>query len=60
MPGDKAFYYSNEDGYLQGAVLTHVDDVILAGNIDLLKKLEENSRNIHSIKIERNKFRFIG
>ena len=26
MPGDEAFYYLHEEGKLQGAVLTHVDD----------------------------------
>ena len=30
MPSDEAFYYLHGDGNLIGAVLTHVDDLILA------------------------------
>ena len=39
-PGDKAFYYSHEDGELQRAVLTHMDDFILAQLWHLLKRLD--------------------
>ena len=31
---DEAFYYSNVEGNLQGAILTHVDDFYIAGTPD--------------------------
>ena len=31
MDGDETFYFLDEDGFLKGAVLMHVDDFSLAG-----------------------------
>ena len=36
IPVDEAFYYLYEEGEFQGAVLTHADDLILAGSIYLI------------------------
>ena len=41
MEGDEAFYYLHQDGELQGAVITHVDDFTLAGTEDFIKKVLE-------------------
>ena len=35
--GDKALYYSNVEGNLQGVILTHVDDFYIAGTPDFVK-----------------------
>lgn len=37
MPGDEAFYYLREEGELQGAVLTHIDNLILARNAEFIE-----------------------
>ena len=39
IDGDVAFYYFHEDGHLQGAILTHVDDFHLTGIDNLIKKI---------------------
>ena len=41
MPGDEEFYYLYEDERLVGAVLTHVDDLILAGNKKFVERIRE-------------------
>ena len=55
MEGDEAFYYQHEDGELKGAVITHVDDVTLAGTEDFIYKvLEIMNRDLMVSKIERD------
>ena len=58
MPKDKAFYYLHEQGELQGAVLTHVDDFTIIGNENFLEKGILDTLTI--FKVEKDKFRFTG
>ena len=37
--GDEAFYFSNIEGILHGAILMHVDDLEIAGTPDFIKKV---------------------
>ena len=37
LEGDEALYFLNEGGKLKGAILTHLDDVTLAGSADFLR-----------------------
>lgn len=37
--GDEAFYYSNVEGSVQGAILIHVDDFYIAGTPDFVKRV---------------------
>ena len=61
MEGDKAFYNLHRNGELMGAVITHVDDFILAGTEDFIKEvLETISRELTVSKIEKDKFRYTG
>ena len=61
MPGDEVFYYLHEDGKLVGAVLTHVDDLILARNEEFVERIREGIAMVLAVsKIERDKFRFTG
>lgn len=39
MIGDEAFYYLHQDGKLQGAILTHVDDFTVARTEDFEEKI---------------------
>ena len=51
----------HEDGKLIGAVLTHVDDLILAGNEKFIERIREGIAMVLTVsKIERDKFRFTG
>ena len=59
--GDEAFYFSNVDGVLHGAILTHVDDFDIAGTSDFIKKVIDHvGRELTVSKIEENCFRFTG
>ena len=61
LPGDEAFYYKNTDGDLKGMIITHVDDLQIAGNdpfIDLI--LEKLGKTLTVSKVERSCFRFTG
>ena len=59
--GDEAFYFSNVDGVLHGAILTHVDDFNIAGTPDFIKKVIDHvGRELTVSKIEENCFRFTG
>ena len=39
MIGDEAFYYLHEERELKGVVLTHVDDLILAGDSQFIERI---------------------
>ena len=39
LPGDEAFYYENKNGKLLGAVLSHVDDFIIAGEDEFVARI---------------------
>ena len=59
--GDEAFYFSNVDGVLHGAILTHVDDFNIAGTPDFIKRVIDHvGRELMFSKIEENCFRFTG
>ena len=59
--GGEAFYYSNVEGKLQGAILTHVDDFYIAGTPDFVKRVIDHiGRELTVSKIEENAFRFTG
>ena len=61
LPGDEAFYYKNIDGDLMGMIITHVDDLQIAGNnifINLI--LEKLTKTLTVSKVEKNSFRFTG
>ena len=61
MPGDEAFYYLYEDGKLLGALLTHVDNLILAGNKEFIEGIREGMTMVLTVSvIERDRFRFTG
>ena len=49
MPGDEAFYYENTDGKLRGAVLSHVDDFIVTGEVSFIKDSRRNSGKTNSV-----------
>ena len=58
MPGDEAFYIHDE-GVFQGAVLTHIDDLILAGSNAFIEKIRLGiSDELAVSKVARDKFRF--
>ena len=61
MPGDEAFYYLHEQGELQGAVLTHVNDLTIVGNANFLEKVKKGISDTLTIsKVEKDKLRFTG
>lgn len=61
MPGDEAFYYLHEEGELKCAILTHVDDLILAGSTAFIEKIRAGIADELTLsKVEKDKFRFIG
>ena len=61
MPSDEVFYYLHENGKLIGAVLTHVDDLILASDEEFVERIREGIAMVLAVsKIERDKFRFTG
>ena len=58
MPGDEAFYYENTDGKLKGAVLSHVDDFIVTGEVSFIKKIVEGIQKRMTVsKVEEPEFR---
>ena len=61
LPRDQAFYYLYEQGELQGAVLTHVDNFTVAGNENILEEVTKGISDTLTIsKVEKDKFRFTG
>ena len=60
MEGDETFYYHHDDeGYLKGAVITHVDDFTIAGIVSFIEELLDMiERKLNISKIERDKFCF--
>ena len=61
ITGDEAFYVKRVEGKLVGSVLTHVDDFLIAGSPDFIKKLTDAiEKNLTISKIEDNEFRFAG
>ena len=59
MRGHGAFYYWHEEGELRGAVLTHVDDLILSGNVDFIEKIRAGIADALMVSmVEKDKFRF--
>ena len=61
VKGDEAFYYKNVNGLLEGMVMIHVDDFLLAGTPSFLDSLETEVGKILNVsKVERDKFRFTG
>ena len=49
MAGDEAFYYLHEEGEFQGAVLTHVDDLILAGSAEFKEKIRAEIADVLTV-----------
>ena len=61
MEGDEAFYYLHRNGELIGTVITHVDDLTLAGTEAFINEvLQTVSRELTVSKIERDNFRYTG
>ena len=62
MEGDEAFYYLHDgEGFLKGAVMTHVDDFTIAGTVSFIKEvLDMIERELTKSKIERDNFCFTG
>ena len=61
MLGDGAFYYLHGDRKLVGAVLTHVNELILTGNEELIQKIRQGIAMVQTVsKIDKDKFRFTG
>ena len=62
MEGDKAFYYLHDnEGFLKGAVITHVDDFTIAGTVSFNEEiLDMIKRELTISKIERDNFCFTG
>ena len=61
ISGDEAFYYLHDEGVFQGAVLTHVDDLILTGINAFIKKIRLGiSDELNVSKVKRDKFKFTG
>ena len=61
MDGDEVFYFLHENGRLQGAVLTHVDDFSLAGTSEFVDKvIRQVEQQLTVSKVEKDKFRFTG
>ena len=58
MLGDEVFYHLHEDGQLKGLVLTHVDDLILAGDGEFIQKIQEVIVQVLTVsKVKKDKFR---
>ena len=62
MEGDEAFYYLHDgEGFLKGAVITHVDDFTIAGTVTFIEEiLDIIKRELKISKIERDNFCFNG
>ena len=61
LPGDEAFYYKNIGGDLKGMIITHVDDLQIAGNDFFIDSMLEKLSNTLTVsKVERSSFRFTG
>ena len=59
MIGDEAFYYQHQDGKLQGAILTHIDDFTAAGTEDFMERILDGVSNQMTVsKVERHKYRY--
>ena len=60
--GDEAFYYlHNEEGFLRGAVITHVDYFTLAGTSSFIEEvLDMVKRELTISKIECDNFLYTG
>ena len=51
----------HEKGELQGAMLTHVDDFVIAGKESFVEKIRMGIAEVLTVsKVERDKFRFTG
>ena len=62
MEGDKAFYYLHDsEGFLNGAVIIHVDEFTIAGTVSFIKEvLDMIERELTISNIERDNFHFTG
>ena len=61
IPGDEAFYYENKNGKLLGAVLSHVDDFIVAGKDEFVDRIVKGVSSEFTVsKTEKDEFRFTG
>ena len=55
------FYYLHKEGEFQGAVLTHVDTLILAGSTAFIEKIRAGiAEELTVSKVEKDMFRFTG
>ena len=55
--GDETFYYLHEEGELKGVVLTHVDNLILAGFSQFIERIRIQMIYVMTIsKVERDMF----
>lgn len=55
------FYFKHRVGELQGAVLTHVDNLSLAGTDELIKVIIVGVEKTLTVsKVEKDRFRFTG
>lgn len=46
VQGDESFYFKNNNGNLEGMVLTHVDNIAMAGTQEFIARLDNKVRNI--------------
>ena len=59
LPSDEAFYYWNEYDNLRGAVFSHMEDFIVAGSHDIIKKIvKDMSEKLKVANMEYDFFRF--
>ena len=49
LKGDKAFYFLNEGEMFKGIILTHVDDLTMAGDETVLKKTREGIKTCMNV-----------
>ena len=61
MEGEKAFYYLQREGDLNGSVITNVDDFTLAGTPKFIDEvLEMVEKELTVSKVKKDNFHFIG
>ena len=59
--GDEAFYYQHNGDTLVGMVITHVDDLTIAGTKAFVNKISEKVQSLLKVsKVEKDRFRFTG
>ena len=46
VQGDESFYFKINNGNMEGMVLTHVDNIAMAGTQEFIARLDNKVRNI--------------